>query len=321
MKKPSMHWFALEFPVLPQCAEQVSAMLTALGHDTCELREDGANESVVIYHRAPDESAARRHAEDLVRYIGEHISGRPRVEHVPEQTWTESWKEHFPRLHIGSRIEVVPPWEAESGPGEQRLESDDNRERNDEAPNNRIRIVIHPAMAFGTGHHETTHGCLETLDRIVAPSAAAHVLDVGCGTAVLAIAAVKLGAARAVAIDCDPDAVAAARENRVLNGVEGNVEVSLADGPPAVGDEPGFDIVVANIYAETLAAMRDRLVAALKPHGRLVLSGIEATRRSVIEEAFIVDGWETEHLIVEGNWLTFCLHRDFGSEPVERKTD
>ena len=119
----------------------------------------------------------------------------------------------------------------------------------------------------------------------------------------------------------DPDAVAAAHENLTLNGVEGRVEVALADGPPEARDEPGFDIVVANIYAETLAAMRDRLIAALKPQGRLVLSGIEATRRSVIEEAFIVDGWTTEHLIAEGNWLTFCLCRDFGNEPVERKTD
>ena len=67
--------------------------------------------------------------------------------------------------------------------------------------------------------------------------------------------------------------------------------------------------------------MRDRLIAALKPQGRLVLSGIEATRRSVIEEAFIVDGWTTERLIAEGNWLTFCLCRDCGNEPVERKTD
>lgn len=316
-----MHWFALEFVVLPQCAETVSAMLSAVGHDTCELREDQNNESVVIYHRAPDESAARDHGEALMDHIGEFVGGRPCVEQVPEQTWTESWKEHFPRLQIGSRIEIVPPWETDECSGETTPKTAGSREGKQAVPDHRVRIIIHPAMAFGTGHHETTHGCLETLDRIVNPSAADRVLDVGCGTAVLAIAAVKLGAAHAIAVDCDPDAVAAAHENLTLNGVEGRVEVALADGPPEAGDEPGFDIVVANIYAETLAAMRDRLIAALKPQGRLVLSGIEATRRSVIEEAFIVDGWTTERLIAEGNWLTFCLCRDCGNEPVERKTD
>jgi ribosomal protein L11 methyltransferase len=294
MKKSLADWYEIELSTTPGGAETAAAVIAELGYRSCEIRENKEAEALVVYHRADDAGSAYEHAHRLAASISTWALGEPRIAHVPEQIWTESWKSHFPRLRVGRRLEILPPWEDV-----------------DAVEAGRVPIIIHPAMAFGTGHHETTNGCMQVLDEIIVGGEV--VADIGCGTGVLAIAAVKLGAARAVAVDNDPEAVAAVVENTTLNDVTDRVTARLADGPPARGDvdypDGGFDIVVANIYAETLASMRDRLTSCVKSGGRLVLSGIEASRRSVIEDSFVDEIWSPSRIVEEQNWLTFCIVR------------
>ena len=134
-------------------------------------------------------------------------------------------------------------------------------------------------------------------------------LDLGCGSGILAIAAAKLGAARVVAVDNDPDAIEAVRENTVLNGVEDLVDARLGDGPPS-GET--FDVVVANILAETLAQMAPLLTSCVKRSGHLVLSGIESERSPLVEDAFNAQGWRAAQVIECSGWVSLALARRAG---------
>jgi len=121
-------------------------------------------------------------------------------------------------------------------------------------------------------------------------------------------------------VDIDPEAVRAARENAQLNAVAERLEAGIGDGPPAGGnsDDERFDIVLANIFAEKLVAMRDRLTSCVKTGGYLILSGIDSTRALLIESAFVADSWHAIDCVAAGDWLTFLLRRG-DSESQKRK--
>jgi len=163
-------------------------------------------------------------------------------------------------------------------------------------------IVIEPSMGFGTGHHATTRLCLAALQAIDLD--ARELLDVGTGSGVLAIAAVRLGAARALGIDCDSDAVQSARENLTLNGSLPNVVFETTDLhavplPPA-------DIVTANLTGALLARSAERLAAAVRRGGTLILSGILAHERDAVVAAFgLPVAWERE----EDGWIGLAMKK------------
>lgn len=161
----------------------------------------------------------------------------------------DAWREHARVVRAG-RVVVRPPW-VPLGP----------------VGLDEVVVEIDPGPSFGHGAHPTTRLCLEALDRLVTPGTA--VLDVGCGSGVLAIAAVRLGADRAFAVDIDPAAVAATRANAERNGVADRVEAGPAGHPL-----PAADVVVANIGAAALRDLAPTLVAAVAPGGALVLSGL-----------------------------------------------
>jgi ribosomal protein L11 methyltransferase len=163
-----------------------------------------------------------------------------------------------------------------------------------------IDIVIPPSMGFGTGHHATTRLCLAALQSI--DVRAKLVLDVGTGSGLLAIAAVKLGAATAVGTDDDADAIQAARENLELNGVT-NVELIVSD--LMTDPLPVADVVVANITGALIARAASRLVAATKPGGVLILSGVLASERDDIRRAFANQTFEA--VVQQDEWLGFTL--------------
>ncbi|MBN2207432.1 MAG: 50S ribosomal protein L11 methyltransferase, partial [Candidatus Aminicenantes bacterium] len=148
----------------------------------------------------------------------------------------------------------------------------------------RIPIILAAGAAFGSGEHETTASCLEEMERRAAQVAGAEVLDLGCGTGVLAVAAAKLGASRVVAIDPSPDAVAAAAETAGSNGVESRVEVLRGDIGVVRGRS--FDVVLANLYADVLLTIPAALAAALRPGAALVLSGINDDAAFDVQAAF-----------------------------------
>lgn len=163
-----------------------------------------------------------------------------------------------------------------------------------------IDLVIPPSMGFGTGHHATTRLCLAALQSIDLRGKV--VLDVGTGSGLLAIAAAKLGAARAIGTDDDPDAVQAARENLESNQVT-NVELVVSD---VMNDPlPAADVVVANITGALIVRASSRLVAAVRPGGVLILSGILASERDDIQRAFANQTFVD--VVQQDEWLGFTL--------------
>lgn len=188
---------------------------------------------------------------------------------VEESDWSLEWRRSVRAVRVGP-FYVTPPWLV------------------GEAPPGVETIVIEPEMAFGTGDHPTTRGCLALLARAVAPGA--RVLDFGCGSGVLAVAAARLGAGSVVAVDCDPTAVAIAEKNATVNRIR--LTAIAADRPPA----GTFDVVVANIQSSVLEKLLPELRARLAPGGTLVLSGLLAA------EEFEVEGPRAR--IVEGEWMT-----------------
>lgn len=161
-------------------------------------------------------------------------------------------------------------------------------------------IVIPPSMGFGTGHHATTRLCLAELQKL--DLAGKFVLDVGTGSGLLAIAAAKLGAARALGTDDDPDAIQAARDNLELNHVT-NVELALAD---LMKDPlPQADVVVANLVGALIVRAASRLLAAVAPGGTLILSGILAAEGPDIKKALA--NREIAHIVQEDEWLAVTI--------------
>lgn len=198
---------------------------------------------------------------------------------VPDEHWAERSQASLEPVEAGCLI-VTPPWrEAEV------------RHRHDGPGALRFVVVIQPSMGFGTGHHATTRLCLELMQR--QSLMGAHVLDVGTGSGVLAIAASKLGATDVVAIDSDPDALQSAAENIGLNSAEAVVQPRLADlgaDGPSLAASGRFDLVVANLTGAVLERYADVLAELVAPGGSLIVSGCLTEEAAGVERAFETRG-------------------------------
>jgi ribosomal protein L11 methyltransferase len=205
---------------------------------------------------------------------------------VAEQDWAEAWKEHFGVERYGNHIVVVPTW------------------RHYTASQGDVVIRLDPGMAFGTGQHETTRMCLEALERAVAPGDT--VLDLGCGSGILAIAAARLGASEVVALDVDQDAARITAENALLNRVDGLVRVATGSlgerWPFAEPPERRFDIVVANILARVIVELAPDISSILRRGGRLIASGIIAAREAELRVACNDNGLTIDRVRTGGDW-------------------
>jgi ribosomal protein L11 methyltransferase len=176
---------------------------------------------------------------------------------------------------------------------------------------NRIGIEIEAALAFGTGHHGTTRGCLLALDRIIKSRRPRRVLDVGTGTGVLAIAAAKASRARVLASDIDPIAVRTASANTRANGAGDRVEVIQANGVTArsLRCRGPFDLVFANILLTPLQGMARSLSQLVVPNGHVMLSGLLPNQANAALSAYAAHGLRLEHRICLDGWLTLVLKR------------
>jgi ribosomal protein L11 methyltransferase len=207
---------------------------------------------------------------------------------MDEEDWSEAWKKHFVVHRPARHVVIKPSWlEYPPQPGE-------------------VVVELDPGAAFGTGLHPTTMLCLEALEDIVRPGM--RVYDVGTGSGILAIAAARLGAARVVAVDTDPVAVRVARENVERNGLGGRVEVAEGSATPEVSG--GFDLVLANIVANTIVQLAPSLRAALRPGGALVVSGIIRGRTPEVRAALRAAGLRNIVSRRSGDWLALRAERD-----------
>ena len=204
---------------------------------------------------------------------------------VADQDWERAWMDQYVPLHFGTRTWIVP-W---------------NQPLPDEATATDAAVVrLDPGLAFGSGTHPTTSLCLQWLDALAGDGVlqGADVLDYGCGSGILALAALKLGAARAVGIDNDPQALLASHDNAERNGVDTRLALHRPD------DAPGalYPVVVANILATALDALAELLAARVASGGRLALSGILAGQEPALLERY-APWFEALQVAREGDWI------------------
>lgn len=244
-----------------------------------------------FFPEATSSSALTRAVEDYLaslHALGLHVNGQePRVAPLLDEPWAEAWRQAFAPQRVGRRLLIIPPWETST------------------AENGLTTLIIEPGRAFGTGTHGSTRGCLLLLEALLDRSPVAGALDVGTGTAILAIAAAALGVARVTALDTDPDAVAAARANAARNGVDARIECVLADA--ACVDGPPFPLILANLLAGSHVKLGAEYRRLLNPGGHLILGGILADEADSVGEALGKHGFTlAERTDVDG-WAALLL--------------
>jgi ribosomal protein L11 methyltransferase len=271
-----------------ECEEILYSAAEISGSIGTEVQElpDGAR--MRIYYRGDEEISFWRN-----RLLGA-LEPWPdiRIEDIGKienQPWSVQSEEAFPPLELGDGLVVLAPW------------------HKDKAPDGRIPLYINPASAFGTGYHESTQVILRLLERHFADRSRSgkpvgDVIDVGTGSGILTIAALKLGAARAVSRDLDPAVIGEVRNNLELNGVDmGRVTLEVGDLLTNVGD--GFDLVLANILADPLVQMLPDVRKVLKPGAVAIFSGMIERERDGFLEALSGSGLEAiDELQVEDWW-------------------
>jgi ribosomal protein L11 methyltransferase len=207
------------------------------------------------------------------------------VRRLAEEDWANAWKEHYHVQHIGRHIVIVPSW------------------REYVAADGDVVISLDPGMAFGTGMHPTTRMCLERLEDTVQPGMT--VLDVGTGSAILALAAARLGASSVVALEIDPVAVSAARTNVDINGAADVITVRQGSLP--LPEPARFDVVVANMIARVIAELAVPLAQSLRQGGLLIASGIIAEREDIVRQSLDKTGLRLLRRDADGDWVTLTL--------------
>lgn len=215
------------------------------------------------------------------------------MKNVKEEDWANNWKQYFKPLEIGNRLLVKPSWE-EVG------ETD------------RTVLEIDPASSFGSGQHYTTKLCLEYLDRLDLEGK--KILDLGCGSGILSIGAMLLGAQSSVAVDVEENAVKVAMENAVKNSIDTSVYTAycgniITDSELAARLGDGYDIITANIVADILIGMKDHFYKFLKPEGILIISGIIDERKEEVTDAVTGAGFEIIGSREESDWAAVMLRK------------
>ena len=228
--------------------------------------------------------------EDVLEYVNERLTelkemgldlGEAKVEHekMHEEDWANTWKQYYKPTKVGEKIVVKPIWEEY------------------EAKDGELVVDLDPGMAFGTGTHETTRMCIQSLEKYVKEDST--VFDVGCGSGILAIAAAKLGAKLAVGVDLDPVAVESSIENVGYNKLK-NIEILHGNLVEVIDGKA--DIVVANILAEIICILTDDVKRVLKDGGVFITSGIIHDRVDMVCEKLEATGFEVMEINRDGEW-------------------
>lgn len=294
-----MKWLELSVRTPPEFVEPLSQIFYRYGHGGVAVEVDGGfnpdeGESlsgdewamVTTYLPMNESLDERRGRIDVGVRLVAHVSDISPLQEreVEEEEWQNSWKEHFHVLKVTPRITICPTWR-------------------DHAPQTGEHVImLDPGMAFGTGHHPTTRMCLEQLDALVEPGV--DVLDVGCGSGVLSIAAARLGARHVFGLEIDSVAVNVAKQNVRDNGVEHTVRVLQGTLPHTDAKQSAYGIAVANISAKVVSEIAPYLVGAVHDGGKIIASGILVENKDGVIEALTEAGAELEQTLVDGDWVT-----------------
>ena len=294
-----MKWLQLSVSTPQEFVEPLSQIFYRYGHGGVAVEQAGSYNpdegetlspdqwvTVTTYLPINESTKERRNQIDVGVRLVAHVSPIEGLQEreVEEQEWQDAWKVHFDVLHITDRIVIAPSWKEYSP-----------------RPHEAV-VTLDPGMAFGTGHHPTTKMCLEQLDELVRPGM--DVIDVGCGSGILSIAAARLGARHVFGIEIDSVAVNVAKQNIRDNGLEHTIRPVHGSLPHPDVRADAYDVAVANISAKIIIEISGELVRATKSGGKIVASGILAENKDGPIEALTAAGATLESTLVDGDWVT-----------------
>ncbi|MBR5825567.1 MAG: 50S ribosomal protein L11 methyltransferase [Clostridia bacterium] len=247
------------------------------------LRKDRTKAIVHVYI-APQENPQEAVAFLRERYSAENIESEILLNACKNEDWENNWKQYFHPIPVGEKLLIRPTWEDEFDAGDRKV------------------LNIEPGLAFGTGTHETTRLCLETLEKHIADGVT--VLDIGCGSGILSVAALLLGAEKAVGVDIDALAVKTAIENGEANGFK-EPEYTILQGNLTDKVSGKFNVVVANIVADVIIMFCENVADFMYDDSIFITSGIIDTREQDVLDAFEKYGFEVLARHTEGGWVCF----------------
>jgi ribosomal protein L11 methyltransferase len=285
-------WYALELEIARVAEAAVASQLWAAGTTGIEISEDEP-EMITLrayFDAAPDEARMRESITHALSLVGlPAIALRAlRGLTVADQDWLAEWKKGYAPISIGERLLISPSWKLD-----------------EVGETDRVIVQIDPGMAFGTGTHETTRGCLEMLEKYWDGGA---LLDVGTGTGILAIAAAKLHpGAQVIGFDVDPEAIEVARENAEINGVVEALDLEVNKLSSYHGAE--FDVILANLTADVLIALAPDFGEVAKSSGVLIASGVLREQEVDVVEALAPAGFSVIETKPDGEWVTIAFRQ------------
>lgn len=254
-----------------------------------ELLQRDRTRSIIHIYLEPQENPTETVAFLRERFAACGIDSEVDTAVVSEQDWANNWKQYFKPLSVGKRLLICPTWE-----------TTDN-------PEDRLILSIDPGMAFGTGGHDTTRMVLEAVESYITPDTT--VLDVGCGSGILSIASLLLGARSAVGVDIDELAVKMAVENGTVNGY-GEPQYRIHQGDLVEQISGTYDVILANIVADAILKLSPLIPRFLKPHGAYIVSGIIEERGDEVEAALVACGFTVRERRIHGGWCCFVCGRE-----------
>lgn len=295
-----MPWLQLTFETNPDHAEQFSDWLSEAGASAVTF-QDSADQP--LYEPPPGETPlwsstrviglfdASTNMDEVIEHIQAATAPEPlpawRISPLEDKDWEREWMDNFKPMSFGKHLWIVPSWTSPPDP-------------------DAVNILLDPGLAFGTGTHPTTALCLQWLDEHGYSQVEQYeeVIDYGCGSGILAVAAAKLGARHIWAVDNDPQALIATRDNASKNGVEQHIEAVLPEGLPAMQTP----LLLANILAQPLISLAEHFAGLVSPGGHIVLSGILVEQAEQVLNAY--QAWfEMESPVIQEDWVRLTGQR------------
>ena len=249
-----------------------------------DLLQKDRTKAIVHVYISPEENPQEAVAFLRERYSAEGIDSEIILNQCRNEDWENNWKQYFHPMPVGEKLLIRPTWEDEFDAGDRKV------------------LNIEPGLAFGTGSHETTRLCLETLEKHIHEGTT--VLDIGCGSGILSIASLLLGAEKAVGVDIDALAVKTAVENGEVNNFK-EPEYTILQGNLTDKVSGKFDVVVANIVADVIIMFCKDVASFMKEDALFITSGIIDTREQDVIDAFNKYGFEIKARHTKGGWVCF----------------